>query len=275
MTSAAYGVSLGGLELEQHGSLSPANKNTETFVAFLDMFTEVSCPLSDMREKRTISSYTDEGRSCQQSCSKIMNAATTTRMSVATGEYLPYQAATDGCDITRARPSKSSTETCVDSSPLPDKDETATNVSRAINGLSKSGVVLYSSVRTITNATYLRRMHLSREDAVRLFPEVKSTLDLVNSTKMSRRESLAPFKKGRCVHVHDIEGRRWPVLIECLRTAGQRHVRLNKGWAEMCSANGLSIGRSVRLARWKEILSPSSSSAVASSHGTFVTLSTI
>ena len=95
-------------------------------------------------------------------------------------------------------------------------------------------------------------MHLSREDAAELFPDVKSALELVYKTKMTRRESLAPFKKGTCVYIHDIEGRRWPVVLECLRTAGQRHVRFNKGWAEVCSANRISVGMCVRLARWKE-----------------------
>lgn len=127
-----------------------------------------------------------------------------------------------------------------------------------------------SSARKLTNATYLRRMHMSREDAEGLFPEVKPCVDFLYRTKMTRRESSASFNTGTCVYIHDMKGRRWAVVLECLRTAGQRHVRLNKGWAEVCSSNGLSIGWSIRLARWKEGLSPSSSSAAASSHGTHV-----
>ena len=59
----------------------------------------------------------------------------------------------------------------------------------------------------------------------------------------------------------------WPVLLECVRTAGQRHVYFNKGWAELCSANGLFIGKSAQLARWKEGVSPS--------HVALVTLSIV
>ena len=263
--SVSHGVSLGKHALEQHGSRSASNRNTESFAAFLDKFTEGSCSLSDMREKRAISPYIVENHGCQQSF-KIIDAATI-RTSIAKGEYLLYQAPTYGCDITRARPSGRSTETCVDSSALSDKDDTATNASRAINRLSKSGVVLYSSVRKLTNATYLRKMHLSSEDALGLFPEVTSTLDFVYRNKMTRHESWKPVKKGIYVHIHDIEGRRWPVLLECVRTAGQRHVHFNKGWAELCSANGLFIGKSAQLARWKEGVSPS--------HVALVTLSIV
>lgn len=169
---------------------------------------------------------------------------------IAKGE-LPCQAPAGACDIARAHPSKS-TETCTDSSPCADRDGTAVDASCALTEVFSHKTLFHSSVRKLTNATYLRRMHLSREDAAGLFPEVKSSLDFVYRTKMTRREHSAPFKKGTRVHIYDAEGRRWPVVLECLRTAGQRHVRFNEGWAELCSASGLSIGKSFRLARWKQ-----------------------
>ena len=80
---------------------------------------------------------------------------------------------------------------------------------------------------------------------------------------MTRLESSAPFKKGTCVYMHATKGRRWPIVLEYSRTAGQRHVRFNRGWAEVCSANAPSIGKSVRLDRWKVRLSPKHVALVA------------
>jgi hypothetical protein len=108
-------------------------------------------------------------------------------------------------------------------------------------------------------------MNLSRDDTTGLFPEFESILNSVFMKSMSRREYLPPTKKGACVYIHDAEGRRWPVALECLRTAGQRHVRFNKGWAEMCSANGVSLGKCFRLARWRQ--------GSSSSHSAIVTFS--
>lgn len=250
VASVSHGVSYGEHEREQHGSLFPKNGNTATFAAFLDQFTEGSWPLSGTGEMRPVSSSSDEDDGCRKSCSKIFETTTKTLTTIVTGEELPHQAPKYGCNITRARPS-GSTETCGHSSVDDDKDATAAGTSRAFDEIFKSGDVLYSSVRKITNTTYLRRMHLSKEDAVNFFPEVKSSVEFVFMTKMARHEYSAPFKKGTLVRINDIEGRRWPIVLECLRTAGQRHVRFNKGWAKMCIANGLSVGKCVRLARWK------------------------
>ena len=125
--------------------------------------------------------------------------------------------------------------------------------------------VSYSAVRAITNTTYLRRMHLSREDAIGLFPEVHRSLQCVFSKRTKRRVSTRLFKIGIAACIQDAAGRRWPVKIECLRTAGQRHVRFNSGWAEMCTANGLAVGKCIRLDRWQEEAFSSSSSSPSSS----------
>ena len=255
MTSASS-VSLGvgfGEQAMDCGFHSSANGTSEIFAAFLDEFTERSWPLSGTGEMRSEPSYSSEehhGR--QKAYSKAAETDTKNSTSVVTREdSLVCQAPTGGFDIMRARPRGSSTETRTDSSPVADKDESTTSASCDLEEPFRSKIPLHSSVRKLTNTTYLRRMHLSKEDAVALFPEVESSLEIVFSTKVSRREYSAPFKNGTCVFIHDVEGRRWPVVIECLRTAGQRHVRFNKGWAELCSANGLSIGKRVRLARWK------------------------
>ena len=281
---------------EQHGPLAFTKGSTETFAAFLDEFSDGSWPLSETGEMRYLSSYSDEDHEsssllinsekrseCPESYYKVVDAAAATSPSVdatsssvdaaaapspsvaTTADASPSPPTANGCDIAKTcvRPSGSCTETCVDSSSFAEKP--ANDASRALKELFLSAKYLHSSVRKITNPTYLRRMNLSRDDAAGLFPEFESILTSVFMKSMSRREYWPPMKKGACVYIHDAEGRRWPVALECLRTAGQRHVRFNKGWAEMCSANGVSLGKCFRLARWRQESS--------SSHSAIVTLS--
>ena len=75
-----------------------------------------------------------------------------------------------------------------------------------------------------------RRMQPSEKEAVNLFPEVQS------NHLQDRREAVDKpgyFKMSVPVSVQDDEGRQWPVVLECLLTADQRHVRLVKGWTDM------------------------------------------
>jgi len=123
-------------------------------------------------------------------------------------------------------------------------------------------VLSYSTLRKFTNTTYLRRMHLSREDAQGLLPKVQGILKFAFAKDLPS----FPFKRGVPVLIRDTKGRQWSVVLECLRAAGQRHVRLNRGWSEMCRANGLSFGKEFRLDRWVRSSStsplPSSSSVL-------------
>ena len=286
---------------EQHDFLVFTKGSTETFAAFLDEFSDGSWPPPDTVEMRSVSIYSDEDHEssslsknsekrfgCPESYFKVVGAAAATSPSVdatspsvdatspsvdaaaapspsvvTTADASPSPPTANGCDIAKASPSGSCTETCVDSSSFAEKP--GNNASRALKELFLSAKYLHSSVRKITNPTYLRRMNLSRDDAAGLFPEFGSILNSVFMRSMSRREYWPPMKKGACVYVHDAEGRRWPVVLECLRTAGQRHVRFSKGWAEMCSANGVSLGKCFRLARWRK--------GSSSSHSAIVTLS--
>jgi hypothetical protein len=86
-------------------------------------------------------------------------------------------------------------------------------------------------------------MHLSRDDAVALFPEIEKTMESAFATDVQRNVSPGHFKAGVDVSLQDGRGRHWPILLEFVRTAGQRHVRLNKGWVQMCSANGFPVGK--------------------------------
>jgi len=156
-----------------------------------------------------------------------------------------------------------SPETRINSSLDSDGDITGLNALGTPNAaFVGNGIPAHSSVRTLTSVTYLRRMHLGRDDAGVLFPDLKKMMEFVFITKMKRRISPGKFKIGISVSLQDSNGRRWPVLLECLRTAGQRHVRLSKGWAEVCRANGFLVGKRIRLARRKQESSSSSSDAL-------------
>ena len=268
-----HGASRGEGAQEHHqDTLMFTKGSTDTFGAFLEEFTHGSWPLPDTGEMRSVSPFNNDeeskrvgvGHECPKSYSKHLDTATATSPTIATADASPSPPpATNGCcAITRGRPSASSTETCVESRLFVEKPETAADASGALGECSSSLITVHSSVRKITNATYLRRMHLSRDDATGLFPEFESTLNFLFMKSMSRREYSPPFKKGTCVYIHDVKGRRWPVVLECLRTAGQRHVRFNKGWAEMCIANRVSLGKCIRLARWEHGSSSSTPSVV-------------
>lgn len=110
----------------------------------------------------------------------------------------------------------------------------------------------YSPVRKLSSTSCLRRMHLSRSDAAAFFPEGKETIEFIFATDTRRCVTPELFKFELAVSLQDGQGRRWPVVLECLRSAGQRHVRLNKEWAEVCRATGLSVGTSIPLVRLEQ-----------------------
>jgi hypothetical protein len=137
-----------------------------------------------------------------------------------------------------------------DTSHFGTKIDTHSDFKSPDNLIVEKGTLSYSSVRKLTNTTYLRRINLSREDAVKLFPKIKSSVEFVCASDAQQRDPSRHFKIGIVVNIRDAEGRRWPVVLECLRAAGQRHVRLNKGWAAMCRGNGVSVGKCIRLDLW-------------------------
>ena len=268
--SGPHGASRGHGAQEQHDSLVFTKESSETFAAFLEEFSDGSWSLRKTGEMQSVSYYGDEDVDCPKSYFKVFDieaatspgvdatspsvdtAAATSPSVVTSADTSPFPPTANGRDITKTRPSGGSTETCVDSSSFAQKPGTAADACRALGKLFLSKQILHSSVRRITNTTYLRRMHLSRDDAAGLFPELESVLNSVFMKGTSRHEYSLSMKRSICVYIHDAEGRRWPVVLECLRTAGQRHVRLNKGWAEMGIANEVSIGKCFRLARWIE-----------------------
>lgn len=80
-----------------------------------------------------------------------------------------------------------------------------------------------------------------------------------------QRDEPWPFKRSVPTCSHENKGRQLPLVLECLLTAGQRHIRLTKGWAEMCAAKVYSVAKTVRLVRWEQ---------ECSLRGTRVTVST-
>ena len=181
-------------------TLSFTKGSTETFAAFLDEFSDGSWPLSETGEMRYVSSYSDKvhessllknSEKRSECYHKVVDAAAAPSPSVATtADASPCPPTANGCDIAKTHPSGSCSETRVDSSSFAEKP--ANNASRALKELFLSAKYLHSSVRKITNPTYLRRMNLSRDDATGLFPEFESILNSVFMKSMSRREYLPP-----------------------------------------------------------------------------------
>ena len=250
------------------------DEDTDLFSALLGEFTGGALTLPDARMmwRRSASTLTSkEGEykeqeqgdhGCQEYNSQVFAADSSTKLVAVEKELLledPQKIYIDP----RTRQIKSSTESLVISS-LASGKEKAADASCCPKASAVHRVILYGCVRTLTNTTYVRRMHMSREDALGLFPEAKHSLGLVFKPRTKRRASSRNIMIGTSVRIRDHQGRCWPVVLECLRTAGQRHVRLNKGWAEMCVANGLSVGVIIRLARWKN--APSSSSMTRDAH---------
>ena len=178
-------------------------------------------------------------------------------------------ASTENLAVLSTCPSRSATDAehpaCRDLEPATDKVETAViDLAVTSDSFSVKRIISHTSVRRLSNATYLRRLNLSREDALHLFPRAWKTLDPA-SAKESRQidsSSRKVCKRICTLGIQCPEGKQWHVILECLFTSGQRHVRLTKGWDEMCSANGVSVGNILRFDRWEQASPASSQEAI-------------
>ena len=70
------------------------------------------------------------------------------------------------------------------------------------DSFSVRGIISHSSVRSLTNATYLQRLNLSREDAFQLFPQARRTLEpafaiCLESLGTRGRSILLRYKSAR------------------------------------------------------------------------------
>ena len=248
--------------LDRTCPLLVGRNEAEIFGAFLNEFAGEDWAIPNTGQLKTASPYADHDfYGCERGFHSTFFASDDSTSSVITGIHSPLQIPTADSKI----PQKSPTaipEDCGDSRPDSKGHKTGTAAPTTPDDVSIVDVTLaYSSVRLLSNTTYLRRMHLSREDAIALFPEIKKTIESAFKTGVKRHASSGRFKTGIDVSLQDKQGRHWPVVLEVLRTAGQRHVRLNKGWAEMSIANGLAVGKCIRFARWEQA-SPSKEALV-------------
>jgi len=242
-----------------------AHKEANIYGDFLDDFTVQDWVSQVAPETEFISPHADKA-SCLYSRSKSGHLAGNAVPSVVVGVESNSCASTAVSGISRTH-FTASPETGFETISKTNRKEDVADAPGSHKAASVSNAIIsYSSVRKLSSTTYLRRMHLSREDAVAFFPESKETMELIFATDMTRCISPEHFKVKIHVSLYDSEGKRWPVVLECLRSAGQRHVRLNKGWAEACRAIGLSVGKRIRLARWEQ---------ASSSKDAFVTVSTV
>ena len=238
-------------------------KENDLFAALLDEFTGSAWPLLDakiMRRRPTsISTSKDEDEEKEQDKTERFSPKDNSKVCVADpwtigntvrDKLHSESPKTYNHNDTSKNKIDTSAKLLVSSSPVSDKDEAA-DASRCPDASAVHRVISYASMRRITNTTYLRRMHLSKEDALGLFPEVKDSLAYVFKALTKRQASSGHVKLCTSVRIRDPHGTHWPVVLECFRAAGLRHVRLNKGWADMCIANGLAVGRNIRLARWE------------------------
>ena len=235
-------------------------KDAEIFDAFLNEFAGGDWAFPNIGELQTALPYADEDfHGCERGHSSFF-ASDDSTSSVMTGVDSPPQIPTADSKVPR-KSLKASLEECGDS--CPDSNGEKNGAAAPITAdVSIFDVILaHSSVRALSNTTYLRRMHLSREDAIALFPEIRKTIEYAFKAGLKRHASPGRFKIGIDISLQDEQGRRWPVALEVLHTAGQRHVRFNKGWAQMSIANGFAVGKCIRLARWDQA-SPSKEALV-------------
>lgn len=230
-----------------------AHKGADIFGAFLDELIVGKWVSQVAKENDSMSPLADKA-SCSHSRSKSRLLAGDPAPGVFNEMESPSRALMDDSDIPwMTTRSTASPETGAETTSTTNRKKAVAAPPGTPKAASVGNAILsYSSVRKVSSTTYLRRMHLSRDDAAAFFPESKETMEFIFATDMTRSFSPEQLKVQISVSLHDGEGRRWPVVLECLRSAGQRHVRLNKGWAELCSANGISVGKRIRLALWEQ-----------------------
>jgi len=230
--------------------------------AFLDKLIVGEWASQGSKETELISPHTDKAF-CFHLRSKSRFLAADAAPNVVVDVESPSHASPVDSDIPWTR-STASPETGVKSSSRTNRKTAVVDATGTPSTSVGNAILSYSSVCKLSSTTYLRRMHLSRKDAIAFFPESKETIEFIFATDMTRCASSEQFKVEISVSLQDGEGRRWPVVLECLRSAGQRHLRLNKGWSEMCRVNGICVGKRIRLARWEQ---------TSSSNDPFVTVS--
>ena len=162
--------------LDRDCPLLVGRKEAEIFGAFLNEFAGGDWAFPNMGELQTASPYADEDfHGCERGHSGFFASDASTSSAI-TGVDSPPQIPKDDSNIPR-KSLTASPEECGDS--RPDSNGGKTSAAAPITpDISIFDVILaHSSVRVLSNTTYLRRMHLSREDAIAFFPEIKKAIE--------------------------------------------------------------------------------------------------
>ena len=114
------------------------------------------------------------------------------------------------------------------------------------NGHQRSHVRRY-----LSNVTYLRRLHLTSQQAVVIIPELVCQASLAASPKRSFKTS--PPKTRTDIILANAAGQLWRATCESVTTpTGRISCRLLGGWAQFCRDNGVEVGDDVVLERGGE-----------------------
>lgn len=260
MSAAQLENSKFSLDLDCSHLFGHEEAKADIFGAFSNEFIVGACASQVVKEKEAISPYTDRAY-CFHSRSSSRLLAVDAAPSADVGMESSSHASTADCRRPRTR-FKASPEIGAKSTSRAVGFRTREKAVAVAPGTPRDAsagntILSFSSVRKISSTTYLRRLQLSRGEAAALFPASKEMMEFIFATDTTRCASPEQLKVETCVSLQDGEGRLWPAVLECLRSGGQRHVRLNKGWSEMCRANGISVGKRIRLALWEQVSSSS------------------
>ncbi|KAL4859773.1 Arabinosyltransferase RRA3 [Chlorella vulgaris] len=138
----------------------------------------------------------------------------------------------------------------------------------APEGMRRSDLVaLYTSPReqverSITNQTYILRLHVTTQMAQLLFPpradleaahQAAAALEptLPANSRLGGGSTYTQLFKQKLTVVDDSD-RAWPVQYEGFLSSGQRHYRLTSGWVGLMRAQNVAIGDTLVLERWTD-----------------------
>ena len=103
--------------------------------------------------------------------------------------------------------------------------------------------------RTLSNTTYLRRLHIKFQDAQRLFFGSAISPSLFQNETGAMRYLPDKTILRTEVLLLDARGKIWMMQYECVLRHGQRHSRIKGGWNRMCQCNNLTVGDKIRFQR--------------------------
>ena len=104
--------------------------------------------------------------------------------------------------------------------------------------------------RPLSNETYLRRLHLSPEQAISLLPCLASSvLPVATSTEVRAKTKYYDVRLE--ISLVNSSGQQWRAVCECVLSSKKKqlHCRLGEGWAQFCRDNGAAVHDVARMER--------------------------